>query len=170
MLNTPLALLLLSTAVAAGEDAPLPVFVLAGQSNMDGAGQVAELPAELHRVLVALEGTPRNARRLKRTIEVAQGAGLELVVVHVDDETSIPSFSDQVQHETEAYAHEFLARFAPGSHAARLELRIGAPADEILTAADASSPDLLAIGWPQSNDPARGVVAREVLDRSHRPV
>jgi nucleotide-binding universal stress UspA family protein len=130
----------------------------------------AELPAELHRVLVALEGTPRNARRLKRTIEVAQGAGLELVVVHVDDETSIPSFSDQVQHETEAYAHEFLARFAPGAQAARLELRIGAAADEILTAADASSPDLLAIGWPQSDDPTRGVVAREVLDRSHRPV
>jgi nucleotide-binding universal stress UspA family protein len=130
----------------------------------------AELPSELHRVLVALEGTPRNARRLKRTIELAEGAGLELVVVHVDDETSIPSFSDQVQHETEAYAHEFLARFAPGAPAARLELRIGEPAEEILTTADSSCPDLLAIGWPQSDDPARGIVAREVLDRSHRPV
>jgi iduronate 2-sulfatase len=43
----------LTFAAAAGEavpgskDAPMPVFVLAGQSNMDGAGQVAELPAEL---------------------------------------------------------------------------------------------------------------------------
>lgn len=130
----------------------------------------AELPAELHRVLVAIEGTPRNSRRLKRAIELSQGAGLELVLVHVDDESSIPSFSDQVAHETESYAHEFLARFAPGAQAARLELRVGAPADEILTAADSERPDLVAMGWPQSDDPARGVVAREVLDRIHRPV
>jgi len=34
-------------AAPAGKDAPLPVFILAGQSNMDGCGQVAELPAEL---------------------------------------------------------------------------------------------------------------------------
>lgn len=30
-----------------GKDEPLPVFVLAGQSNMDGAGHAAELPDEL---------------------------------------------------------------------------------------------------------------------------
>jgi len=41
-----------AVAAAAGEpeaagDGPMPVFVLAGQSNMEGAGQVAELPAEL---------------------------------------------------------------------------------------------------------------------------
>ena len=29
-------------------------------------------------------------------------------MVHVDDESSVPSFSDQVQYETEAYAEEFL--------------------------------------------------------------
>jgi nucleotide-binding universal stress UspA family protein len=130
----------------------------------------AEMPGELHRVLVAMEGTPRNSRRLKRAIELTQGAGLELILVHVDDASSIPSFSDQVQHETEAYAHEFLARFAPGAQAARLELRVGEPAAEILTAAESASSDLLAIGWPQSDDPSRGVIAREVLDRSHRPV
>ena len=46
------ALIMAAAAAAGGEqqgpkDAPMPVFVLAGQSNMDGGGVVEELPAEL---------------------------------------------------------------------------------------------------------------------------
>ena len=117
-----------------------------------------------------MEGTPDKARSTKRTIEVAARAGLELIVVHVDDESSIPRFSDQVQHETDAYAREFLARYCRGAPEARLELRIGLPADEILAAVDKVAPDIIAIGWPHSSEPGRGAVAREILDRSHTPV
>ncbi|MGD9700971.1 MAG: universal stress protein [Acidimicrobiia bacterium] len=130
----------------------------------------ASPPARVRRVLVAMEGTPRNARDMLRTIELGAAADLELVVVHVDDEDSIPSFCDQVQYETQAYANEFLARYCPGAPEARLVLRIGMPVDEILTAADDVAPDMLAIGWPQTDDPARGEVAREILNRSRLPV
>jgi nucleotide-binding universal stress UspA family protein len=130
----------------------------------------ARLPDAVQRVVVAMEGTPRKARSVKRAVDVAAGAGLELVVVHVDDESSIPMFSDQVQHETDAYAREFLARYCPGAPGARLELRIGNPAEEILAAVDASRSDLLAIGWPHSSEPERGMVAREILDRSRTPL
>jgi hypothetical protein len=34
-------------ATARAEDGPMPVFILAGQSNMNGVGRVEELPAEL---------------------------------------------------------------------------------------------------------------------------
>jgi nucleotide-binding universal stress UspA family protein len=88
----------------------------------------------------------------------------------VDDEDSMPRFSDQVQHETTEYANEFLARYAPGAPEARLQLRIGDPADEILAAVDELDVDLLAIGWPHSDDPTRGAVARELLDRTRVPV
>ena len=121
-------------------------------------------------VLIAVEGAAGKARGLRRTIELASAAAPELVVVHVDDETSIPSFSDQVQHETEAFAREFLARHVHGAPQARLELRVGEPADEILAAADALHPALVALGWPHSDDPGRGRVAREVLDRARCPV
>jgi nucleotide-binding universal stress UspA family protein len=124
----------------------------------------------LQKVIVAMEGSPGKARSVKRAVDVATGAGLELVVVHVDDESSIPLFSDQVQHETDSYAREFLARYCRGAPDARLELRIGNPADEILAAVETSASDLLAIGWPHSADPERGLVAREILDRSHTPV
>ena len=127
-------------------------------------------PDRVRRALLAMEGTLSKAKTAKRVIELAADAGLELTVVHVDDEASIPSFSDQVQHETDAYAREFLARYAPGAPRARLEFRIGAPADEILASAEATRAELLAVGWPQSEDPERGPVAREVLGRSRVPV
>jgi nucleotide-binding universal stress UspA family protein len=124
----------------------------------------------LQRVVVAMEGTPRKARSVKRAVEVAASAGLELVVVHVDDEASIPLFSDQIQHETDAYAREFLARYCRGAPEARLVLRIGNPAEEILATSETIAPDLLEIGWPHSSDPERGMVAREIVDRSPTPV
>ena len=128
-------------------------------------------PVERFRtVLIAMEGTPAKARSIKAVLDVAAGADLQVVVVHVDDESSIPSFSDQVAYETEAYAEEFLARYVHGAPKARLELRVGVPADEIVAASESIAADLLALGWPQSTDDDRGEVARDVLDRSHVPV
>lgn len=128
----------------------------------------AQPPNVLRRVLVAMEGSPGKARTLKRTIQLSTDAGLEIVVVHVDEE--IPSFTDQIQHETNAYAREFLARHVLDAPQARLELRIGIPAAEVLTAVEEFHPDLVAVGWPQLDDPSRGAVAREILDRSPVPI
>ena len=149
------------TALAVADRIEKPVVVVPPDASTRG---------KVDRVLIAVEGTPAKARALKRTVELASSAGLELVVLHVDDEASIPSFSDQVQHETEAYAREFLARHVHGAPGARLELRVGVPADEIVAAAEALDPALVAVGWPHSDDPDRGRVAREVLNRSHHPV
>ncbi len=130
----------------------------------------AEPCERLRTAVIAMEGTPAKARSLKAAIDLASGLDLELVVVHVDDEDSIPSFSDQTAHETEAYADEFLARYLPGAPKARLELRIGVPADEIIGLCQSVGADVLAIGWPHTSDASRGAVAREILDRSHIPV
>lgn len=130
----------------------------------------AHPPDRVERVLIAMEGTPAKAFALRRAVGIAADAGLDLVVVHVDDQDSIPRFSDQVQHEYAAYSQEFLARFCHGAPAARLESRIGVPADEILAAAADVDPALLALGWPQTGLPGRGSVVREVLDRSPVPV
>ena len=124
----------------------------------------------LHTVVVAMEGTAHKARALKSAIDLAVGLELEIVVVHVDDEDTIPSFSDQVAYEAEAYAREFLARYLPNAPEARLELRIGAPADEVLKVSDELGADLVAVGWPHTIDPDRGTVAQQILDRSHVPV
>lgn len=130
----------------------------------------ARPPERIGLVLVAMEGATGRGRSLRRAVGLAVDAGLDIVVVHVDDEDSLPSFSDQVQHETAAYSREFLERFCPGAPAARLESRIGVPADEILAAVGDLRPSLLALGWPRSGEPGRGSVVRQVLDRSPVPV
>lgn len=130
----------------------------------------AQPGAHLHNVVIAMEGTPKKARSLKAAVDVAAGADLDLTVVHVDDENSIPRFTDQVAYEAESYAQEFLARYLHGAPNAHLELRVGAPADEIIDVTESTDADVLAIGWPQSATGGHGAVAHELLDRSHIPV
>lgn len=128
----------------------------------------ARPPETLRKVLVAMEGSPNKVRALQRSIELSVTAGLEIVVVHVDEE--VPSFTDQVQHESEAYATEFFARHLLGAPQVSLELRIGVPAAEVLDAAESLGAELVGVGWPHTDDPARGTVAREILERSRVPV
>jgi nucleotide-binding universal stress UspA family protein len=127
-------------------------------------------PARFRTALVAMEGTRDHAHAIKAAVDLAAATDLELVVVHVDDESSIPGFSDQLAHETDAYAAEFLARYVPGAPTARFEPRVGAPAEEIMATCAAVGADVIALGWPKSPDPSRGAVVREVLHRSSVPV
>ena len=125
-------------------------------------------PDALRRVLIAMEGTASRPQRLERALQLVDRLGLDVTVVHVDHNDSIPSFSDQVQHETDAYADAFLARYAAGLRRAQLELRIGDPAEEILEAAESIDADIVATGWPAGAGADHGLIAREVLGRNRR--
>ena len=127
-------------------------------------------PEHLTTVVVAMEGTPGKARALRRNVELSISAGGQVVVLHVEGKNDIPSFSDQMQHETEAYAKEFLARHKVTASGIRLELRIGDPAAEVLSAIETDGADLVAVGWPHSDNANRGAVARVILERSPIPV
>ncbi|MFA5883582.1 MAG: universal stress protein [Acidimicrobiia bacterium] len=128
-----------------------------------------ESPATLERVLVPLDGTMRTARRAHAVIDLAATAGLDVIVFHCFDVDRLPMFTDQPQHETRAFEHEFLARYAPDTPA-RLELRVGTPADEVLAAAQALDVDLVAIAWAQILEPGRARIVRELLARSRVPL
>ena len=134
------------------------------QARLDGAERL-EPPERLRTVVVAMEGTPGKVRALQRSIDLSARAGLEIVVVHVDDEQSIPSFSDQVHHETEAYAQEFFARHLVGAPKMRLELRFGDVADEVLGAIESAQADLVAVGWPHGSEPR----SHSTRDREQEP-
>jgi nucleotide-binding universal stress UspA family protein len=116
-----------------------------------------------------MEGTSSRPRRLEHALELVKALGLDVIVVHVNDANSIPSFSDQVQHETDAYADAFLGRYANGLRRSQLELRIGDPAPEILAVADERHADLVAVGWPSGAGPGRGLIARSVLQHNLVP-
>jgi nucleotide-binding universal stress UspA family protein len=125
----------------------------------------------LRRVVVPLEGTVSTSLAPRRLIEIACAAELEVVVVHVLDEASLPLFTDQPQHEADAWAEEFLARYMPGRVGdVRLEVRVGRRDEEILRAAEEVGADLIALGWSQELAPGRAPVVREVLERGRIPV
>jgi nucleotide-binding universal stress UspA family protein len=128
-------------------------------------------PSVLRRVIVPLEGTLSTSLAPRRLIELACDAELDVVVLHVHDEASLPAFTDQPQHETDAWAEEFLARYAPaGVGKVRLEVRVGRREAQILRAAEEIGGDLIALGWSQDLAAGRAAVVREVLDRGRIPV
>jgi nucleotide-binding universal stress UspA family protein len=102
-------------------------------------------------------------------MELATRADIEVVVVHVSDEASIPRFSDQLQHETEAFASEFVSRHCPEGEV-RLDLRVGVPGERVVAVCDEEHSDLVALAWSRNLAPGRARVVRHVLEHSRVPV
>jgi hypothetical protein len=93
-----------------------------------------------------------------------------MTALHVDDEASLPKYSDQTQHETDAFAHEFAARNIPDALDAELDLRVGHPATEVLAACDEPTIDMVLIVWSRDLSPGRAAVVRNLLKRSRVPL
>jgi nucleotide-binding universal stress UspA family protein len=126
---------------------------------------------DLRSVLVPLEGTVSTSLAPRSIFKVARAARLDVVVVNVRGEESLPAFTDQPQHETSAWGHEFLARYCPwGIGSVRLDMRVGVPEQEILRAAEENHVDLIALGWSQELAGNRAPIVRSVLERGRVPV
>jgi nucleotide-binding universal stress UspA family protein len=126
---------------------------------------------DLRSVLVPLEGTVSTSIAPRSIMKLADAAQLDVVVVHVRDEESLPAFTDQPQHETAAWGHEFLARYCPwGIGTVRLDMRVGVREHGILRAAEENHVDLIALGWSQELEANRAPVVRTVLERGRVPV
>jgi nucleotide-binding universal stress UspA family protein len=125
----------------------------------------------LKRVLIPLEGTIATSLAPKGLIELAEDAEIEIVVLHVHDAATIPSFTDQPQHEASAWREEFLARYCPwGIGNVSMHVRVGRRGDEILHAVAETNADLVALGWTQELAVGRAPIVRELLERGRTPV
>jgi nucleotide-binding universal stress UspA family protein len=149
------------TAFAIATSLPMPVVVVP-----------PDAPAvhELRRVLVPLEaGSPAVTPRA--IVELARGRRIDVVVLHVRQERSLPAFTDQPQHEQRAWRHEFLRRYCPwGIGSVRLEVRVGRCEELVPRVAEEQQVDLIAIGWAQELAPGRAPIVRATLERSRLPV
>jgi nucleotide-binding universal stress UspA family protein len=126
------------------------------------------LPLRLRRALVPLDGTKATAAALDEVVELVCGSSVEVIVLHVFDETCLPRFADQPQYELDAWAREFLARYSRAG--LKLEVRAGVPGEHVLQVAEAVDADLIVLGWAQDLSPGRARVVRAVLSRSRVPV
>jgi nucleotide-binding universal stress UspA family protein len=151
-----------STALEVVTTARKPVFAIP-----------PELPTgfAIRRVLVPLEGSLPTSYAPYDALHVPGAEHVEVVILHVLDEESVPSFSDQPQHEWEAYGREFLARYSlwPFEHV-RFETRVGHPDQLILPVAQEMECDLIALAWAQELAPGRARIVRETLRRGRIPI
>jgi hypothetical protein len=102
---------------------------------------------------------------------LARDAEIDVLVLHVHDEGSIPSFTDQPQYEQPAWAREFLRRYSPwGLGTVHFETRVGRIGELIPLVTEECNCDLIALGWSQELSSGHAPVVRETLERSRRPV
>jgi nucleotide-binding universal stress UspA family protein len=150
-----------STAVAVATSVSTPT-VLVPPDTHD--------PGHIQRILVPLEGTVSTSLTPRHVVGLI-GSGIDVIVLHVLDESSLPAFTDQPQYETEAWAREFLERYCPvGVEGIRLETHIGLREEVVPHVAQETGADLIALGWSRALAPDRAPVVRAVLERAHVPV
>lgn len=181
----------IESIVTAAEDDDVDIVVLGARGRPSGArpaghvvlGVMAGLdkpvvvvppdanPSDaLRRVLIAIEGEPQHSPTLAGLLARIAAAAVEISAVHVDDEASLPSFSDQPHYEREAFARELLARHLPEPRPVDLSLRVGDPADEVLAASAQMCADLMVVTWGRDLSPGRAMFVREILERATIPV
>ena len=121
------------------------------------------------RVLAPLDGTPESTAAIVEAMALFGSAGAEIVVLHVFDHDTVPAFWDQPVHARRSWGEEFLARHVHGP-GIRLELRAGAPGEEVLAVADAEDADLIALGWSRNLSAGHARTVRDAVGRARVPV
>ena len=131
----------------------------------------ADATPRFRRILVPLEGTVSSSLAPRAIFALAPDAEIDALVLHIHDQSSIPAFTDQPQHERPAWSREFLRRYCPwGIGTVGLETRVGRSGELIPEVAEEHGCDLIVLGWSQELAAGRAAVVRETLARSHRPV
>jgi nucleotide-binding universal stress UspA family protein len=131
----------------------------------------AQPSKQIKRILVPIEGTIERSRALDETMGLADRHGLEVFVLHVHSETTVPAFSDHAPYASVAWEQEFVARYlsAPREHITFLR-RLGTPADDVVAVARETSPDLIILTWSQHLGRGRARVVSQTLAHSDIPV
>jgi nucleotide-binding universal stress UspA family protein len=139
-----------STALAVVTSVRTPVVVVP---------PAAEVAPRLRRALVPLEATTSSSLAPRSTVELAAGAKVDVIALHVDGGEG-----------DEGWTREVLARYCPwGIGEVRLERQVGGRQELVPRVAEESDADLVVLGWAHELSDDRSPVVRAVLERS-KPV
>ena len=158
---------------------PCPVVVT--RAFLD-AGSQAKRIRDVRCILVPLDGTKEAARACEEAIALAARQGAQVRMLHVIPRTGgrgraggFPRFADHAAYELEAWREEF-ARISLAGVAARedvrsdVALRVGDPADEIVSFAESEDCDLVVVAWGGRMTPHRAVIVRKLLTAAPCPL
>ncbi len=112
--------------------------------------------------LVPLDGRPASAEAVEPMLRLLGEAGVDMLVVHVFDDATVPTFWDQPQHAVPAWEREFLHRNLPMLRT-RLRLCQGEPAAQLVRTASEQGIDLVVVGWSQDLSPGHARTMQQLL-------
>ena len=113
-------------------------------------------------ILVPLDGESPTSSAVMPLIERLPPDLTEVVVLHVFHSESLPPMASSPE-DIRTLAEEF-GLVHCGGVVDRVELRLGAPAREILAVAAAVEADLVLVAWQQNLTPGRAAVVRRLLE------
>lgn len=141
------------------ERARKPIVVVPPDAPQEGT---------IQRLLLPLEGTEASSRPVLQALCPLLVRDVELLVLHVFTDATLPRMLDRPHYDLELIGREFLAIHCPP--ATHIELRPGPVAARVAEVADERRSDLVVLSWAQDSSPGRANVVREVLGTSSLPV
>jgi nucleotide-binding universal stress UspA family protein len=125
-------------------------------------------PPVFRRLLIPLEGTDTTSRAVIERLRPLIADEIEVVVLHVFTEATLPPMLDRPEYDLEILGQEFLLRHFP--HATSIELRPGPVARRVGEVSAEERSDLIVLSWSQDSSGDRAKVIREVLAGSPIPI
>ncbi len=126
------------------------------------------LPKVIRRCLVPLEGTEPSSRPVLEALGRLLRNEVELIVLHVFTDETLPRMLDRPYQDIELLGREFLITHCPPAGA--IEMRHGPVASRVVEVSEERDADLIVLSWSQVGGQGRARVVREVLGASARPV
>ena len=130
---------------------------------------VSAPPARLGRVLLPLDGTEQTTRAVTAAMALLDSAGIDLVLLHVFDDHTVPPAWDHPEHAAEVWRAEFALRQGAPSPA-RVMWRSGVAAANVVDVASAEHCDLVVLAWSQHVEGGRAATVRRTVGASTVPV
>jgi len=127
----------------------------------------AIVPSSFRRLLVPLDGTEATSRSVLERLPLLV-ADVELVVLHVFTDVTVPTMLDRPVRDLQLLGNEFLTHHLP--QATDIEFRAGPVAVRVAEVLREQSADLIVLSWSQDSSAGRASVVWEVLGASSVPV
>ncbi len=125
-------------------------------------------PARLQRLLVPLDDAEPSSRAILDQLLPLCVTPVELIVLHVLTEVTLPTMLDHPARDLEILGKEFLHRHLPHVH--HIELRLGPIGRRVCEVSLELRSDLVVLSWSQNTSEDRALVIREVLSAVTVPV
>lgn len=131
-------------------------------------GPNAEIPTSIRTLFIPLEGPPAANPYLASYLNEITTHDVEIVVLHVFTEHTLPQMLDRPAMDLEVLGVEFLRRHLPHAHS--IQLRHGPIVAELLATCNVQRSGLVVMPWSQDTSRGHARIIREILANSRLPV